>query len=158
MSRSCATFRGNTPQSSVTCRRVSWLREKAIIGVLDDAKELLAFLHLLEAMFGHAERQVDDLAAPDVDRPAQSADDDAHVAGALRAKNVGREEAGARGQGEQDVGDGGAVRAALPAFVGQRRRLIFAKDAELIDTSLLTVDQVVDEILARLKRKGFAIS
>jgi cytidylate kinase len=36
--------------------------------------------------------------------------------------------------------------------------LIVAKDAEVIDTSLLTVDQVVDEILARLKRKGFAIS
>jgi cytidylate kinase len=33
--------------------------------------------------------------------------------------------------------------------------LIVAKDAEVLDTSNLTVDQVVDEIVARLKRKGF---
>ena len=36
--------------------------------------------------------------------------------------------------------------------------LIVAKDAEVIDTSHLTVDQVVDKILARLKREGFARS
>lgn len=34
--------------------------------------------------------------------------------------------------------------------------LVVAKDAEVIDTSHVTVEQVVDEILARLKRKGFA--
>jgi cytidylate kinase len=34
--------------------------------------------------------------------------------------------------------------------------LVVAKDAEVIDTSHLTVAQVVDEIVARLKRKGFA--
>jgi cytidylate kinase len=34
--------------------------------------------------------------------------------------------------------------------------LVVAKDAEVIDTSNLTVDQVVDEIVARLKRRGFA--
>jgi len=33
--------------------------------------------------------------------------------------------------------------------------LIVAKDAEVLDTSNLTVAQVVDEIVARLKRKGF---
>jgi len=33
--------------------------------------------------------------------------------------------------------------------------LIIAKDAEVIDTSHVTVEQVVDKILARLKRKGF---
>lgn len=34
--------------------------------------------------------------------------------------------------------------------------LIVTKDAEVIDTSNLTVDGVVDEIVARLRRKGFA--
>ena len=34
--------------------------------------------------------------------------------------------------------------------------LVVAKDAEVIDTSHLTVAQVVDEIVARLKGKGFA--
>jgi len=34
--------------------------------------------------------------------------------------------------------------------------LIIPKDAEVIDTSHLTVAQVVDEIVARLKRKNFA--
>ncbi|HME89160.1 MAG TPA: (d)CMP kinase [Chthoniobacterales bacterium] len=34
--------------------------------------------------------------------------------------------------------------------------LIVAKDAEVIDTSHLTVDEVVEEIVARLRRKGFA--
>jgi CMP/dCMP kinase len=34
--------------------------------------------------------------------------------------------------------------------------LIVAKDAEVIDTSNLTIDGVVDEIVARLKGKGFA--
>jgi cytidylate kinase len=32
--------------------------------------------------------------------------------------------------------------------------LVVAKDAEMIDTSHLTVDQVVDEIVGRLKEKG----
>ena len=34
--------------------------------------------------------------------------------------------------------------------------LIVAKDAEMIDTSNLTIDGVVDEIVARLRRKRFA--
>ena len=34
--------------------------------------------------------------------------------------------------------------------------LIVAKDAQVIDTSKLSIDQVVDEITARLKGKGFA--
>ena len=34
--------------------------------------------------------------------------------------------------------------------------LVVAKDAEVIDTSNLTIEGVVDEIVARLKRKGFA--
>jgi cytidylate kinase len=33
--------------------------------------------------------------------------------------------------------------------------LVVAKDAEVIDTSNLTVDQVVDEIVQRLRAKGF---
>jgi CMP/dCMP kinase len=36
--------------------------------------------------------------------------------------------------------------------------LIIAKDAEVIDTSHVTVEQVADEILGRLKRKGFTRS
>jgi cytidylate kinase len=36
--------------------------------------------------------------------------------------------------------------------------LIVAKDAQVIDTSHLTVSQVVDEIIARLRRKGFAVA
>jgi cytidylate kinase len=36
--------------------------------------------------------------------------------------------------------------------------LIVAKDAEVIDTSNLTVDHVVDEIVKRLKHKGFVAS
>ena len=36
--------------------------------------------------------------------------------------------------------------------------LVVAKDAEVIDTSHLTVAQVVDEIVERLKRKGFTAS
>ena len=35
--------------------------------------------------------------------------------------------------------------------------LIVAKDAEVIDSSLLTVSQVVDEIVGRLKKKGLRI-
>ena len=34
--------------------------------------------------------------------------------------------------------------------------LVVAKDAEVIDTSTMSIHDVVDEILARLKRKGFA--
>src|SRR5207249_879042 len=103
----------------------------AVVGVLDGAEQLLALLDLQQAMFGDAEGQVDDLAAPDVDGVAQGADDHADVAGALRAKDVGGEKAGARGQGEQNVGNGGAVRAALAALVRQRSRLVLAKDAAL---------------------------
>ena len=36
--------------------------------------------------------------------------------------------------------------------------LVVAKDAQVIDTSHLTVNQVVDEIIARLRRKGFAVA
>ena len=36
--------------------------------------------------------------------------------------------------------------------------LVVAKDAEVIDTSHLTVAQVVDEIVERLRRKGFTAS
>ena len=36
--------------------------------------------------------------------------------------------------------------------------LVVAKDAEIIDTSKMSIEQVVDEIIARLKRKGFAAS
>ena len=35
--------------------------------------------------------------------------------------------------------------------------LVVAKDAEVIDTSHLTIDGVVDEILARLRRKGLIV-
>ncbi|PYK31929.1 MAG: (d)CMP kinase [Verrucomicrobia bacterium] len=34
--------------------------------------------------------------------------------------------------------------------------LIVAKDAEVIDTSTMSIQQVVDEIVSRLKRKGFS--
>ena len=36
--------------------------------------------------------------------------------------------------------------------------LMVVKDAEVIDTSKLTIAQVVDEIIERIKRKGFATS
>lgn len=35
--------------------------------------------------------------------------------------------------------------------------LVVAKDAEVIDTSKMSIDVVVDEIISRLKRKGFGI-
>jgi CMP/dCMP kinase len=56
-------------------------------------------------------------------------------------------------QGERDVitlrDRADSSRAASP--------LIVAKDAEVIDTSNLSIDGVVDEILARLKRKSFDV-
>jgi cytidylate kinase len=35
---------------------------------------------------------------------------------------------------------------------------VIAKDAEVIDTSKMSIDAVVDEIVARLKGKGFDAS
>src|SRR6185437_189288 len=102
-----------------------------VIRLLDGAQQLLAALHLLQTLLRHTQRKIDDFAVPYIHRPAQSADDDFDLAIALRPEHVSGIQANARGDGQQDVRDGGAMRRALMALVGQGFRLLGGEDAAL---------------------------
>jgi len=75
------------------------------IALLNRSQKLITTRHLLQAMLRYAQREIDDLALPNVDSPVQSADDDFDYAAALRPEYVRGVKANARGQRQNNVGD-----------------------------------------------------
>src|SRR5439155_8497505 len=61
----------------VRCREDEYV---FVIGPLNRPQELLAAVHGLQTLLGHSQRQVDDFAFPDVDRPINRLDDDFDLA------------------------------------------------------------------------------
>src|SRR5579859_1196109 len=89
------------------------------IRFLNRPLELITPLDLLQPMLGHTQRQIDDLAPPDVDRVVQCPNDRFYLAAALGPENVGGVEFHPRSQGKNNVGDGRTMWGGLFPIVGQ---------------------------------------
>ena len=54
-------------------------------------------------------------------------------------------------------GERGKLRSGLGRLEGEREPLVIATDAQVIDSSNLSIEEVVSKIVARLKMKGMVI-
>jgi len=63
-----------------------------VVSLLDGTEKLIAALHLLQPDLGNTQRQVDDLALPNVDRPVQGPHHHFDLRATLRTEDVGRVE------------------------------------------------------------------
>jgi hypothetical protein len=93
----------------------------------------------LQSRFRHTQRQVDHLGAPDVDDVPQRSDHRLNIAGARTAEDVRGVKPDSGSDGEDNIGDGRAMRCALQATKWFGLRTIAVKEAALNGATLAGV-------------------